>query len=156
LTLRSYFPSACIVGAEINPHCLSVARKRKADDQIVFLESKPEKIQELGPFDAIFCLAVLQRTPMLVARKGIVNLNAIYPFEKFEAKVTELDSWLNKNGLLIIHHSQYRFTDASVASKYSPLLAAKDIHNTGPLFDRNGVRLKDTMASHSVFVKLRD
>jgi hypothetical protein len=156
LTLRNYFPSACIVGAEINPHCLSLARKRKADDRMMFLESHPEKIRESGPFDAIFCLAVLQRTPMLVARKGIMNLKAIYAFEKFEAKVTELDSWLNKNGLLIIHHSQYLFTDASVASKYSPLLSAKDIQNTGPLFDRNSVRLKDTMASHSVFVKVRD
>ena len=156
LTLRNYFPSAYIVGAEINPYCLSVARKRKADDRIVFLESHPEKIRELGPFDAIFCLAVLQRTPMLIARKGIMNLKAIYPFEKFEAKVIELDSWLNKNGLLIIYNSQYLFTNASVASKYSPLPSAKDIHNTGPVFDRNSVRLKGTMANYSVFVKVRD
>jgi hypothetical protein len=156
LTLRNYFPSACIVGAEINPYCLSVARKRKTDDRIVFVESHPARIQDLGPFDAIFCLAVLQRTPMLVDRKGIMNLKAIYPFSKFEAKVTELDSWLNRDGLLIIYHSQYLFTDTSVASKYSPLLSAKDIRIKGSLFDRDSVRLKDTLANHSVFVKQRD
>src|SRR5215469_5769002 len=62
LTLRRYFPSAFIVGAEINPHSLSVARRRHVDERIVFLESEAALIREQGPFDAIFCMAVLQRT----------------------------------------------------------------------------------------------
>ncbi|MDP9053265.1 MAG: class I SAM-dependent methyltransferase [Acidobacteriota bacterium] len=156
LTLRSYFPSAFIVGAEINPCSLSVARKRKVDDRIVFLESDPAKIRDTGTFDAIFCLAVLQRTPMRVIRKGIVDLKTIYPFEKFEGKVTELDSLLNRYGLLIIYNSQYSFTDTRVASRYSPLITAKNIHNKGPLFDRNSIRLTTGQTSYSVFVKMRN
>ena len=110
----------------------------------------------MGPFDAVFCLAVLQRTPMQVKEKGIMDLKGIYPFGKFNEKVTELDCWLKRNGLLIVHHSQYVFTDASVASKYSPLIAAKHILNKGPLFDRNSNRHDDTPASYSVFVKMLD
>jgi hypothetical protein len=156
LTLRNYLPTAFIVGAEINRHSLSLCRKHKVDDRIVFLEPHPAKIREMGPFDAIFCLAVLQRTPMRVVEKRIMSLKGIYPFEKFDEKVTELDSWLKTNGLLIVYHSQYLFTDASVASKYAPLTTAKDIPNKGPLFDRNSSRWDNAPTNYSVFVKMRD
>ncbi|MDQ1468817.1 MAG: hypothetical protein QOJ99_297 [Bryobacterales bacterium] len=84
LTLRTYFPTACIVGAEINRHSLSLCRKRKVDDRIVFLELHPAKIRETGPFDAMFCLAVLQRPPMRIVEKRIMNLKGIYAFQKFD------------------------------------------------------------------------
>jgi hypothetical protein len=137
LTLRSYFPEAFIVGTEINRNSLSMCRKHAVDDRIVFLESCPEKIRAAGPFDAIFCMAVLQRTPMELAERGVTYLNKIYPFEKFDRKVVELDSWLKKNGLLIIRHSQYSLADASVSSKYAPVDTATDIQR-------------------SIFIKLRD
>jgi len=105
LTLRSYFPAAMIVGAEINPQSLAIARKKVSDDRVVLIESDSAAIRESSPFDAIFCMAVLQRTPMLIADQGVKDLSGIYPFEKFDAKVAELDTWLKTGGLLVVHHS---------------------------------------------------
>lgn len=62
-TLRNYFPHAFIAGAEINRRSLSVAKRRSTDDRVVFLEPDARRIRALGPFDAVFCLAVLQRQP---------------------------------------------------------------------------------------------
>lgn len=156
LTLRRYFPLARIAGAEINPHSLAVARRRKPDNQVVFLKSDPVAIAAMAPFDAIFCMAVLQRTPMLVAEKRILDLSSIYRFERFDQKITELDSWLKKDGLLIVHHSQYSLADASVGSKYMPLEAAIHIRDKGPKFDRDSLRSDSPAGTKSVFVKRRD
>lgn len=154
LTLRRYFPTALIVGAEINRHSLSVARSRPVDDRIVFIESEAALIRPYAPFDAIFCMAVLQRTPMHVAEAGIRDLKRLYPFEKFEAKVMELDAWLKKDGLLIAHNSQYSLADAAIGSKYTPLDSARHILNPGPRFDRQSLRCD--VPAHSIFVKLRE
>jgi len=151
LTLRRYFPSALIVGAEINRNSLAIARRKISDDRTVLIESDPAAISKRGPFDVIFCMAVLQRTPMLVAEKGIKDLSQMYPFEKYDAKVSELDSWLKPGGLLVVHHSQYSLADAAVASKYAPLESARHILNPGPRFDRRSLRCE--VPAYSVFVK---
>lgn len=47
-----------------------------------------------------FCMAVLQRTPDKITRQGVKSLKKIYPFEKFEKQIIELDSYLKKGGLI--------------------------------------------------------
>ena len=154
LTLRRYFPSARITGAEINPHSLAIARKRKPDDRIVFLESDPAAISARAPFDVIFCMAVLQRTPMRIIDKNIRDLTSIYPFGRFDGKLIELDSWLKKDGLLIVHPSQYSLADASVGSSYRPLEQAKHICDKGPKFGRDSLRSENPATTNSIFVKV--
>lgn len=156
LTLRKYFPHAFIVGVEINRHSLRQCRQLKVDDRIAFMEPNFTRVAEAGPFDAIFCMAVLQRTPDLVEEKGIVDLTPIYPFEKFDRKVTELDSWLKSRGLLAIYNSQYLFSDASVSAKYEPLPAAADICDTGLKFDRKGRRHGNGTPNPSVLLKVQE
>ena len=151
LTLRRYFPGAIIVGAEINAHCLAVARKLAVDDRIAFIESDSAAIRSRAPFDVIFCMAVLQRTPMQVTARGIQDLKGIYPFEKFDAKVTELDSWLKQGGLLVIHYSQYAVSRATVGPNYEPLLTARHIVDDSPKFDRESRRCTDV--PNSIWVK---
>lgn len=153
LTLRRYFPSAFILGVEINRHALAVAKRHQVDDRMAFLESDPTAIAGMGPFDAIFCMAVLQRTPMLVKAARIQDLRQIYPFEKFDTKVSELDSWLKKDALLVVHHSAYAITDAAAGSKYSPLKTAGSIFDRGPKFDRDSFRCD--LPTNSVFVKVQ-
>lgn len=152
LTLRQYFPSAVIVGAELNGRSLARCRKRKVDNRITFVRSHRETIRSHGPFDAIFCMAVLQRTPHLIAAEGITNLKEIYPFERFDNQVSELDRWLKPGGLLVIHHAQYLFEDASVASRYVPLPGARESTYDSPRFDRNSQQVERPPTS-SVFVK---
>lgn len=117
------------------------------------MESDSAPIAALGPFDAIFCMAVLQKTPMRIEVQRIENLKRIYPFEKFDAKVTELDSWLKKDGLLVVHNSQYAVTDAAVGAKYSPLESARHIFDRSLKFDRCSLRCD--RPTNSVFVKVR-
>lgn len=84
VTLRSYFNNATIIGAEINSNSLEVCRSRNLDDKIKFIVSKPSEIRKHRKYDAIFCMAVLQRTPDTITSQGINSLRKIYPFEKFE------------------------------------------------------------------------
>lgn len=153
LTLRRYFPSARIVGAELNGRSSALCRKRKVDDRITFVRSSHEMIRSHGPFDAIFCMAVLQRTPHLIEAEGTTSLKEIYPFERFDNQVSELDRSLKPDGLLVIHHAQYLFGDASVASRYAPLPGEMESTYDSPRFDRNSQRLEKAPTG-SVFIKV--
>jgi len=156
VTLRQYFPGATIVGAEINRRNLAACRRRRLDDRVSFLRSEPEAIARHGPYDAVFCMAVLQRTPHAVESDGIRSLARIYPFEKFDRQVQQLDRWLKAGGLLVIHHSQYRLVDASIASRYAVLDVGGQEVDRGPKFDRDSRRLEDVPTSRSIFVKQAD
>lgn len=156
LTLRKYFPHAEIVGAEINKRSLEICRRQDADPRTTFIYSTADSIQSHGPYDAIFCLAVLQRTPLNIASKGIKSLKNIYPFKKFEAQIVQLDRLLNLNGLFVIHFSQYVFTDTCVAAGYRPLGDHIQNNTVMPLFDRQSQRMETPQQVNSIFVKRSD
>lgn len=153
ITLRRYFPGAHIIGAEINPKNLALCRKHPTDDRMHFIRSDRATIARHGPFDLIFCMAVLQRTPHLVDADRITSLKKLYPFEKFDRQVNELDSFLKQNGVLVIHHAQYFFRDASVAAKYE-VLAVGDLPTEHlARFDRNSALLENGVSDGSIFIK---
>jgi len=141
LTLRRYFPRAVITGAEINRRSLDVCRSRPADAKISFVYSDRAVIAGRAPFDAIFCMAVLQRTPHAVQADRTVSLRRIYPFDRFDRQLADFDAWLKPGGLLVIHHTQYRVSDASVAARYAPLADADQEDDRSTLFDRDGERV---------------
>lgn len=153
LTLRQYFPDAHITGAEINPRNLALCRKLPVDGRIVFVPSERAVIEGHGPFDLILCMAVLQRTPHAVEAQRMTSLSAIYPFEKFDRQVRELDSFLKTGGVLVIHHTQYVFTDASVATKYDEVPSLEPPANDGPKFDRNSSLVESAVSSGSIYRK---
>jgi hypothetical protein len=154
LTLRQYFPTAHIVGAEINKHSLSICKKLPVDDKISFIHSKPDEIEKHGPYDAIFCMAVLQRKPHYIAEKGITNLKKIYPFEKFEQQIIELDKLVNPRGLLVVHYTQYSVGDTIVASKYKNLGNQDQSDYASPVFDKISNIVKNPAPQKSIFIKL--
>jgi SAM-dependent methyltransferase len=120
-TLRQYFPHATIVGAEINRSCLAVCRSRNQDENIHFIDSLPENLEKFAPYDAIFCMAVFQRSPEHVFYRRIRDLKKIYPFEKFQKQVNILHPMLKAGGLLVIQFSQYDFSDTAVSADYAPI-----------------------------------
>ncbi|MFN8572286.1 MAG: class I SAM-dependent methyltransferase [Gemmatimonadaceae bacterium] len=155
VTLRYYFPQATIVGAEINPRSLAVCKARQLDARISFIPSTPRRIRAAGPFDAIFCMAVLQRNPHMVESQGMTSLAEIYPFEKFDAQLTEFDVLLNPAGLLVVHHTQYVVDDAAIASRYSPVAEQPTPTVDGPRFDRSSQLITHPVATPSMYVKAR-
>jgi hypothetical protein len=156
LTLRRYFPTAQIIGADINKHSLEICKKIPVDEKITFIYSTPSEIQKYGPFDAIFCMAVLQRKPHYIAAEGINSLKKIYPFEKFERQILELDEVVKPQGLLIVHFTQYSLNDTSIATKYEALGDYNQNDYLSPVFDKNCNLIKNQTGQNSIFVKLHD
>jgi len=156
LTLRSYFPSANIVGAEINKRSLKICRKRTVDEKISFIYSTLSEIQKNEPYDVIFSMAVLQRKPHVIAAKGITSLKNIYPFEKFEETIIEFDKLITPGGLLVVHYTQYSLLDTDVAQKYQALGNYNQNDYKEPVFDKNSNLIKNPDPQNSIFIKLHE
>lgn len=150
VTLRKYFPKAEIIGAEINRHSLKVCRKRRLDKDIHFVYSTPKNISKYGPFDAVFCMAVLERLPMYVEKKHITDLSDMYPFEKYNEQIHEIDGYVKNKGLLIAHFSHYDLMDTDLASKYSEY---EEHGYKGIVFDVNSKMKKDHQFQQSIYEK---
>ena len=151
LTLRSYFPNAWIIGAELNRACLAQCRALPAHSRTAFIESRRDRITAAGPFDAIFCMAVLQRRPHQVERDGITDLSPIYPFDRFADEVAFLVGCLRKGSLLIVEHSHYRVEDCPSVALLEPLATEAPEPAAGIRFDPNGKMLAAGQPINRIF-----
>ncbi|WP_134702532.1 trans-aconitate 2-methyltransferase [Ammoniphilus sp. YIM 78166] len=156
ITLRKYFPHAHIVGAEINKTSLAKCRQLPVDDKITFIYSKDHEISKYGPYDAIFCMAVLQRKPHYIEQKGISSLKDIYPFEKFEQQIMKLDEYTKLKGLLVVHFTQYSLRDTMVCSKYEALGDYNQNDYLSPVFDKNSEIIISPPPQSSIFIKVNN
>ena len=156
ITLRYYFPDATIIGAEVNKYCLEVCNRRRLDEKMIFIDSTDEEIASNGPYDAIFCMAVFQRTPEQITLDGVKNIKRIYPFAKFEKQVCKLDQQLNENGLLVVHYSQYDFADTRISGYYEAYGDYGQEDYRCSVFDKNGHRIERPWKRHTIFVKLSE
>ncbi|MFY9259491.1 MAG: methyltransferase [Gallionella sp.] len=148
-SLREYFPHAELVGVDINRRNIRVARaSRQKDARMNFYTELPEQ----GQYDAIFCMAVLQRTENRLP--DTTDSSQIYPFHRFDAQVVMLDARLNVGGLFVIDHADYRFEDTRVAAKYQPLDNPPRIQRARPIFDRNNQRSLIPYDNPRVFKKI--
>lgn len=138
LSLRDYFPNATIVGAEINPIELATCRQRATDPGIVFIRSVRRRVAAHGPYDMIFCMAVLQRRPEAVARAGLTTIARHYPFARFADEIGFLAAQIEPGGLLIVEHSQYRVEDSPAAQSLDAVAGMGDWPPNGPRFDQHG------------------
>lgn len=151
LSLRDYFPAAAIVGAEINRGELAACRRLPPHPRTVFIHSTRARIADHGPYDAVFCMAVLQRRPHAVARAGVADIARHYPFARFADEIAFLTEQLRPGGLLIVEHSQYRVEDAD-----APLAPVRDSGTwaaDGPRFDRDGALIRPQPIVSRIFRK---
>ena len=153
LTLREYFPTAEIIGAELNKRSLRICDKLEVDGKISFVYSMPKRLKRLGAFDAIFCMAVFQRTPHLIAEAGIQDISRIYPFRKFEDQLILFRDLVKKGGIIVIHFAQYSLEDTCVAPDFIAFGDCTQAEYGLPVFNRNGIRLESTAPWHSIYVK---
>jgi len=153
-TLREYFPDAFIVGVDINPRNIKKAIRSNSYPKIYFSSLISANLEEKGPFDIIFALAVLQRTEN--RDEKTIESTQIYPFKKFNAKVSELDRYLKDEGLFVIDHSDYRFEDADIATKYKAITGNHNYIAQRVLYDKNNQKTEGNQIYYRIFRKLND
>ena len=155
LSLRMYFDSALIYGFEINAASLAIARSKPLDQFTKVLKSSPRALMRHAPYDAVFCMAVLQRTPHLIISNDIDDISQIYPFSKFDQQLVELDRLLSLGGLFVIEHTFYDLLDTRVAAHYQPV-HFRHSQPPYPRFDKNGLRRVGTGEYHTIFRKISE
>jgi hypothetical protein len=148
-SLRRRFPDAEIVGTEINARLRNVAKARMAADAAVSV-IPPAAID--GTFDIVFALAVLQRLPEQVAKRGTADLSKSYPFERFDAEMARLAVRTAPAGLLCVMHAHYRVEDSGCADRFEAVAGSPPMSH--PLFGRDSRRLPPDAVAHSIFRKL--
>jgi hypothetical protein len=153
-SLRHYLPRAALVGIDINRRNIRICRSRPGkDESMSFHHCDGLTFPDRGPYHAIFCLAVLQRTKN--REPETVDSTEVYPFARFDAQVAILDGLLDAGGLFVIHHADYRFEDASVAHRYTPLRKDFGMLSGRKYFDTNNRRSERQFFNPVIFVKNR-
>jgi hypothetical protein len=150
--LAERLPTARIVGADVSSHVLKRARRRYAQrTNISFVNAAKGRLDQIGPFDAIFAMSVLCRQP---ETESLPNCSEIYPFERFEEACSGLDALLRPGGYLVLYNTNYRFTDTAAAIGYE-VIDFDDVRESGtvPKFDIDGSRSYDQIYAHCVFRK---
>lgn len=116
-SLRHYFSTATIKGIDISRGNVRECRRRRDltnDPRITFARAGDARAEPLSHYDAIFCMAVFRHGGLTGrANKSCADL---INFEAFERTVSELSQCLKPGGLLVIEHSNFRFSD-SVTSR---------------------------------------
>lgn len=153
-TLRDYFPDARIVGIDINKTNIKKANRKNSDSNIHFSHKIDETLSEYGPFDIIFALAVLQRTEN--RNPDTFDSSKLYPFEKFNDKIIELDTHLKTEGIFAIDHADYFFEDSDIYSSYHPLENEDKIIRNRPRFTKQNQRITEPFSYNRIFIKHRN
>jgi SAM-dependent methyltransferase len=138
-SLRKYFPSSAIKGIDINPRNIArcVARAR-ADDpvNVAFETAATTEGEPTSAYDAIFCLGVLVNGDLTTS--GAQRCDPLLHFETFDRIVGDFARCLKSGGLLVLHPTNFRFCDTSVARDFDVVYEADPEHRAlDVLFDRN-------------------
>jgi SAM-dependent methyltransferase len=137
-SLRNYFPAAAIKGIDIDPGNieLCIARLTSANSgAISFAAASNTRGETSGSYDAIFCLAVLCLGDLTIS--GAQRSDPQLKFEDFDRMVADFARCLKPEGILVLHTTNFRFCDSSVAGDFDVVLEA-DAAQLAPdvLFDR--------------------
>jgi SAM-dependent methyltransferase len=118
-SLGGYLPQAEIVGVDINSWCLKQCVRRNTSERLRFLHSLSPEFAEMNGFDAIFCMAVFQRTEHRI--DGAQPTHTGFTFERFQAEVGMLDRKLKPGGLFFLDQCDFSFEQTEIAGRYTPL-----------------------------------
>jgi SAM-dependent methyltransferase len=137
--LRKYFPSAAIKGIDINPRNIArgVARARAEESTSLSFEvAATTELEPTGLYDAIFCLAVLCNGDLTTSNAQCCD--PVLHFKQFDRIICDFARCLKSGGLLLLHTTNFRFCDTTVAGDFDvvyeadPKYLALDV-----LFDRD-------------------
>lgn len=133
-TLARYLPNAQITGVDLNPWCLKQARVAyPASSAHLFLSPESPAFAAAPPFEAIFCMAVLQRGENRSHARAVAHPG--FPFHRFEEQLQRLDRKLQPGGLLFLDQADFSLLDSCVATHYRALeFAGSRVRRQRPLF----------------------
>jgi hypothetical protein len=151
VTLAGYFPTARILGVDVNQPNLARARRRYGGDEICFAPSGETALRRHGPFHMVFCLSVLCHWP---EAREMDDISGAFPFARFEEALALLHGHLHPGGLLVIYNSNYRFADSQFYGAYRPL-RVEGLHGSGYVhkFDPRGRKRPGDPYDEVVFEK---
>lgn len=138
-SLRRYFPTAAIKGIDINARNIARCRARARATGFPngsFEVAATTAGEPTGSYDAIFCLAVLLNGDLTTSHAQ--RSDPLLRFETFDRMVGDFSRCLKSGGLLVLHTTNFRFCDTSVAGGFDVVLEA-DPRDLAPdvLFGRN-------------------
>ena len=118
-SLRRYFPQAALKGIDVNPrniaHCLARLRAENTTN-MSFATAASTQGEPTGSYDAIFCLAVLVSGDL--STSGAQRSDPVFHFAQFDRQVADFARCLKPGGLLVLHTTNFRFSDTSVARDF--------------------------------------
>jgi SAM-dependent methyltransferase len=154
-TLARYLPAAEIVGVDINPWCLKECGRRNASERIRFWHSLSAEFAEAAGFDAIFAMAVFQRTEHRT--DGAEPTHTGFTFGRFDAAMEVLDAKLKSGGLMFLDECDFSFAETGIAPRYEALeFEGNRAMRDRPLFGRDDRRISSVHASPRTFRKLAE
>ena len=134
-SLRDYFPTAEIIGVDINVSNLKNATRKNRDANIRFVISKKDNLQKQAPYNIIFAMSVLCRWE---ETRDIENCAQVYPFEKFEDTIQSLYHLLANGGFMVVYNSNFLIEETQFKDNLKPCIV-DEIEESGFVhkFNRN-------------------
>ena len=152
-SLGEYIPYAIILGVDINEWCLGQCRKRDTHTQHHYCHLLSSEFALAEGFDAIFCMAVFQRTENRNRADNAVARGFV--FNEFERNIGVLDGKLKIGGLFVMDHADFSFEDTIYAHRYRPLqFEGNRVVNHRPQFGTDNLKTGNEQFNYRVFVKV--
>ncbi len=156
-SLRDYLTSATITGLDISRGNIADCRRRlgvSPDPRIRFEVAGATDRLATDHFDAILCMAVLRHADLSYSQAPCCDHRVT--FAAFDRTVVDFARCLKPGGLLVIEHSNFRFSDTSVAGAFECVLRMeKSFDPRIPLFGPDNRRLPVPSYGEVAFRKRR-
>lgn len=151
-TLSELMPCAIVTGVDINDWCIKQCLKKNTNDNCRFYNRDSAAFEQAAGFDALFCMAVFQRTENRTKKRDEAIKG--FSFTDFEREVSLLHSKLKPGGLFIIDHADFSFADTACAHLYQPLEFENNrVLRKRPRFNRENKKIAEVQENYRVFVK---
>jgi SAM-dependent methyltransferase len=151
-SLADYLPRATITGVDINRWCLRQCVRANRNPKLKFLHAADRRFVADPPFDAIFAMAVFQRTEHRTERPDVITGG--FTFARFAEEIARLDLRLKPGGLLFIGESDFRFVDTATALHYVAMdFEGNEVLEQRPLFGSDNRLIAEEYKTHRGFMK---
>lgn len=153
-SIGQLLPHAQIIGIDINPWCIKQSKQKNRSPKHEYFHRNDQKFLDSKHFDAIFCMAVFQKTENRTKFQHQITTG--FQFTQFENELIFLDAKLKVEGLLIIDHADFNFLETCISSNYIIVeFEQNSITRNRPVFNRQNQIISDTFSTNRVFKKIR-